>query len=213
MNYAKLRGEMVEHQLLGQGITDTRLLDAFREVERHKFVPEDVRKNAYADHPLPIGEGQTISQPFMVALMTQCLCLKGNEKILEIGMGSGYQAAILSGLAKEIYSLERIASLAEKAGDVLRGLGYTNVTCGVGDGTLGWKEHAPYEGIIVTAAAPKIPDAYIEQLADGGRIVIPLGSSFRQVLTVIEKSRGGLKTSEICGCVFVPLIGKDGWKE
>lgn len=205
---------MVERQLLPRGITDARVLEAFREVERHKFVPEDVLESAYEDHPLPIGEGQTISQPYMVALMTQCLRLRGGlEKILEIGTGSGYQAAILSRLAKEVYSLERIASLAERAEGILKGLGYSNVTCGVGDGTLGWKEHAPYDGIIVTAAAPKIPDAYTGQLAEGGRLVIPLGSSFSQVLTVIEKGPGGLTASEICGCVFVPLLGKEGWKE
>ncbi len=204
---------MVERQLLGRGITDARVLEAFREVERHEFVPEDVRKSAYEDHPLPIGEDQTISQPYMVALMTGCLRLKGDEKILEIGTGSGYQSAILSALAKKVYSLERIASLAERAEGRLKSLGYSNVTCGVGDGTLGWKEHAPYDGIIVTAAAPKIPDAYTGQLAAGGRLVIPLGSSFSQVLTVIEKTPGGLTTSEICGCVFVPLLGKEGWKE
>jgi len=213
MNYAELRRQMVERQLLKRGITDARVLKAFREIERHKFVPEDECGSAYEDHPLPIGEGQTISQPYMVALMTQCLRLRGVEKVLEIGTGSGYQAAILSGLAKEVYSLERIASLAERAGGLLKGLGYSNVTCGVGDGTLGWKEHAPYDGIIVTAAAPKIPDAYTEQLAAGGRLVIPLGSSFSQVLTVIEKGPGGLTASEICGCVFVPLLGKEGWKE
>ncbi len=213
MNYADLRRIMVERQLLPRGITDKRVLESFRKVERHKFVPEDFRENAYEDYPLPIGENQTISQPYMAALMTQCLRLAGTEKILEIGTGSGYQAAILSGLAKEIYSLERISPLAKRAGDLLKNLGYKNVTCGVGDGTLGWKDHAPFDGIIVTAASPKIPGAYTGQLAEGGRIVIPLGPSSSQVLTLIEKGPGGFTSSDICGCVFVPLLGKEGWRE
>ncbi|MGB2706468.1 MAG: protein-L-isoaspartate(D-aspartate) O-methyltransferase [Candidatus Omnitrophota bacterium] len=213
MNYTELRDRMVEQQLKPRDISDRGVLEAFRKVERHKFVPEDMRESAYEDHPLPIGEDQTISQPYMVALMTQCLRLKGSEKVLEIGTGSGYQAAVLATLAKEVYSLERIASLAERAEGVLKVLGYSNVRVGVGDGTLGWKEHAPYDGIIVTAAAPKIPEAYIEQLNEGGRLVIPVGSSFSQILTVIEKGPSGVTASEICGCVFVPLLGKEGWKE
>jgi len=203
---------MVEQQLVTRGISDSRVLEAFRAVPRHEFVPPDFRNSAYEDHPLPIGEDQTISQPYMVALMTQCLGLKGDESILEIGTGSGYQSAILAALAKKVYSLERFASLARRAGEILKELGYQNVEVATGDGTLGWKEHAPYEGIIVTAAAPKIPDAYISQLKTGGRLVIPVGGSFSQILSVVEKGPGGLNTTEVCGCIFVPLVGKEGWK-
>lgn len=204
---------MVEEQLVRRGISDARVLDALRKVERHKFVPVDIIDSAYEDYPLPIGEGQTISQPYMVALMTQCLGLKGGERVLEIGTGSGYQAAVLSVIATEVYSLERIASLADRAQTLLKNLGYDNVRVGVGDGTLGWKEYAPFDGIIVTAAAPKIPEAYIEQLDEGGRLVIPVGSSLGQILTVVEKKSGGVTASEMCGCVFVPLLGKEGWRE
>ncbi|UCD55418.1 MAG: protein-L-isoaspartate(D-aspartate) O-methyltransferase [Candidatus Omnitrophota bacterium] len=213
MNYAALRNRMVEEQLIPRGISDERVLEAFRTVERHMFIPAESRDNAYEDHPLPIGEGQTISQPYMVALMTQCLDLKGNEKILEIGTGSGYQAAILAAIVKEVYSVERVELLAKRAESALKKLGYNNVKIKVGDGTLGWKEHAPYDGIIVTAAAPKIPDAYTEQLNMGGKLVIPMGTMFSQILTVAEKKTDGIQTRDMCGCVFVPLVGKDGWKE
>jgi len=208
-----LRDKMVREQLIARGISDRRALDAFRMVSRHKFVPPDFQNNAYEDHPLPIGEEQTISQPYMVALMTQCLGLKGDEKVLEIGTGSGYQAAILACLAKKVYSMERFAGLAGSAAAILEELGYRNVEMVTGDGTLGWKEHAPYDGIIVTAAAPKIPDAYISQLNGGGKLVIPVGGSFSQILTVAEKRPEGVSTTEVCGCVFVPLVGKEGWKE
>lgn len=213
MNYEALRNKMVEEQIAPRDISDEKVLAAFRKVERHEFVPPDLQDSAYQDHPLPIGEGQTISQPYMVALMTQCLNLKGNEKILEIGTGSGYQAAILAGLAKEVYSVERIESLAKRAKATLKKLGYGNVQIKVADGTLGWKEHAPYDGIIVTAAAPKIPNTYIEQFNVGGRLVIPVGGMFSQILTIVEKKPDGVLTSEICGCVFVPLVGKEGWKK
>lgn len=212
MDYTELRDRMVREQLIPRGISDPRVLDVFRRVERHEFISEKLRESAYADHPLPIGEGQTISQPYIVALMTECLGLKGNEKVLEIGTGSGYQTAVLTSLAKEVYSVERIALLAKFAKANLEKTGYRNVSVRVADGTLGWKEHAPYEGVIVTAAAPKIPQAYIDQLALGGRIVIPVGSRFSQVLTVLEKTAKGNLTSEACGCVFVPLVGRDGWK-
>lgn len=204
---------MVDEQLIPRGISDKKVLDIFRKVERHEFVSPSLHQNAYEDHPLPIGEGQTISQPYMVALMTQCLDLKGNEKILEIGTGSGYQAAILANLAKEVYSVERVASLAKHAFSVLKKLEYDNIKINVSDGTLGWDEYAPYDGIIITAAAPKIPDAYIKQLNAGGKLVIPVGSMFGQVLTVIKKTRDGVFTTEVCGCVFVPLVGKEGWSK
>lgn len=204
---------MVEEQLMPRGISDKRVLEVFRKVPRHEFVPCEFTRNAYEDRPLPIGEGQTISQPYMAALMTECLELKGAEKVLEIGAGSGYQAAILAELAKEVFSVERIESLAETAGNTLRKLGYNNVEIKVGDGTLGWREHAPYDGIMVTAGAPEVPRYLVDQLAEGGRLVIPVGSSFSQVLTVVRKKSGKAEAREVCGCVFVPLIGEAGWKK
>jgi protein-L-isoaspartate(D-aspartate) O-methyltransferase len=213
MNFDILRREMVENQLILRGISDRRVLDAFRRVPRHEFVSEELKNSAYIDSPLPIGEGQTISQPYMVALMTECLCLRGQEKVLEIGTGSGYQAAILAELAKEVYSIERIEVLALRANQILERLGYKNIKIKTGDGTLGWPEFSPYEGIIVTAAAPQIPPPLIEQLKDGGLLVIPLNGRFSQTLTVIEKSKDRLKTQQICSCIFVPMIGKYGWKD
>ncbi len=212
MNLDNLREKMVETQLAFRGIKDERVLEVFRKAPRHQFVPKELEDSAYIDSPLPIGEGQTISQPYMVALMTECLHLKGEEKVLEIGTGSGYQAAILAELAKEVYSIERIESLAIKAKERLEKLGYKNIKIKVDDGTLGWPEFSPYEGIIVTAAAPQIPPPLLEQLKDGGLLVIPLNGRFSQVLTVIEKTKDKLKFKEICGCVFVPMIGEYGWK-
>jgi protein-L-isoaspartate(D-aspartate) O-methyltransferase len=211
--FAKQRREMVEHQIFKRGITDKKILDAFLNVPRHLFVPEDKRDLSYQDFPLPIGWGQTISQPFMVALMTSCLKIKGREKVLEIGTGSGYQAAILSYLGAQVYSIERIPPLAEKAKEVLDSLGY-KVKIKVGDGTLGWEEYAPYDRIIVTAASFDIPRCWIEQLKIKGLIVLPLGNRWQQELVVAEKiSSEELKKETICGCVFVPLIGKYGFKE
>ena len=213
MDYTVLRNKMVEEQLIPRGISDKKVLDTFRTVKRHEFIPPDLQNSAYEDHPLPIGAGQTISQPYMVALMTQCLNLAGSEKILEIGMGSGYQAAILATIAREVYSVERVASLAEGAAATLKRLGYDNVKVKVGDGTLGWEENAPYDSIIVTAAAPKIPDAYIRQLKVGGRLIIPVGGMSSQMLTIIEKKPDGVVSTDVCACVFVPLLGKDGWRK
>ena len=210
-SFFHLREEMVKTQIISRGIKDVRVIEAFLKVPRHKFIPERNIQEAYEDHPLPIGEGQTISQPYMVALMTECLKLKGEEKVLEIGTGSGYQTAILAELAREVYSIERIPSLAEKAKIVLEELGYKNVKIKIGDGTLGWEEYSPYEGIIVTAGSPEIPPPLISQLKENGRLVIPLGDSFSQVLTVVEKVEGKIKQEEICGCIFVPLVGKYGW--
>lgn len=214
MDFDNLRKKMVWEQLVGRGdITDKRVLNAFLKVPRHKFVPAAEQKIAYGDFPLPIGSGQTISQPYMVALMTQCLELKPNEKVLEIGTGSGYQAAILSELSKEVYSVERIAELSEAAQKVLSELGYANIHFKIDDGTLGWKENAAFDAIIVTAGAPKAPEPLLEQLADGGRLVIPIGGSFSQILTVFEKQAGKIKSAEVCGCMFVPLVGKEGWRD
>jgi len=201
---------MVEEQLMPRGIKDQRVLEAFHKVERHKFIPEDLRTSAYGDFPVPIGEGQTISQPYMVALMTECLNLTGQEKVLEIGTGSGYQAAILAELAKEIYTIERFETLAKRAQDTFNTLGHTNIRIKVGDGTLGWQEAGPFDRIIITAASPRIPLPLTEQLKEDGRLILPLGESFSQILTIVEKKKGKLESIEVCGCVFVPLIGKYG---
>lgn len=204
---------MVEEQLIPRGIKDPRVLEAFRKVPRHKFVPEKYLDSAYGDFPLSIGEGQTISQPYMVALMTQCLELSAGAAVLEIGTGSGYQAAILAQLASQVYSVERVAGLTEKAQLRLKDLGCRNIRIKSGDGTMGWPQFAPYDGIIVTAAAPAIPKALLEQLNIGGKLVIPLGGRFSQILTVVNKIKGKIETSKICACVFVPLIGKYSWGE
>ena len=169
----EMRKDMVDTQIAARGITDKRVLAAFGKVPRHKFVPEDFQDAAYSDHPLPIGNGQTISQPYMVALMTEKLALKDGERVLEIGTGSGYKLAILAELAKEVYSIERFENLAEAARAKMEALGYRNVVIRSGDGTLGWEEYAPYDGIVVTAAAPDIPQSLVRQLKQGGKLVIP----------------------------------------
>lgn len=213
MDFKALRNQMVDQQLIPRGIRDEEVLLAFRKVPRHRFVPSQCIASAYGDHPLSIGKGQTISQPYMVALMTECLKLKGTERVLEIGTGSGYQAAILAELAKEVCSVERIEALATHAAETLRDLGYGNIKIKVGDGTLGWKEFSPYNGITVTAASPSIPESLIEQLADEGRIAIPVGGKFSQMLTLVEKIKGKVKTTDVDSCIFVPLIGQYGWED
>ncbi|RJP28839.1 MAG: protein-L-isoaspartate(D-aspartate) O-methyltransferase [Candidatus Omnitrophota bacterium] len=210
MDWEKLRARMVEEQLINRGINNERVLDAFYKVARHEFVPDDVKDSAYADSPLPIGNDQTISQPYMVALMTSCLDLAGDEKILEIGTGSGYQAAILSQLAKEVFTVERIGVLAERATQVFKKLNIDNIKVKIDDGTLGWPENAPFDRIIITAAAPRVPLPLGEQLKEGGRLIIPIGDNFRQTLISFEKIYGALKSTEVCACVFVPLVGKYG---
>ncbi len=213
-DFEMMRNAMVEEQLLPRGISDKKVLEVFRRLPRHEFVSKDFLQSAYNDYPLPIGENQTISQPYMVALMTESLHLTGSERILEVGTGSAYQSAILAELVKEVYSVERFQSLANTAYSILERLGYKNVKIRAGDGTLGWEEFAPYDGIIVTAGAPGIPESLIRQLKDGGRLVIPIGSSgFGQILTLVEKIGNTIRTSEICGCMFVPLIGKEGWNK
>lgn len=203
---------MVEEQLKPRDIKDTEVLDAFQKVERHKFIPKDLASNAYADFPIAIGSGQTISQPYIVALMTECLRLTGQEKVLEIGTGSGYQTAILAELSQEVYSIERFENLAKRAQGLLNELGYTNIKIKVGDGTLGCPEEAPFDRIIITAASPRIPLPLTEQLKDGGKLIIPLGESFSQMLTLFEKKKDKLESTQICSCVFVPLVGKYGLK-
>ncbi len=205
--YDEFRERMVEEQLIPRGITDRRVLDAFYKVPRHLFIDPADRSLAYGDHPLPIGLDQTISQPYIVALMTQALNLKGGEKVLEVGTGSGYQAAILAELAGHVYTIERLAPLAEKTEKLLRELGYTNISIKIGDGSKGWPENAPFDGILVTAAARKIPPILIEQLAPGGKLVIPVGDSWLQELLLLTNEEDGFKKKALCACRFVPLIG------
>jgi protein-L-isoaspartate(D-aspartate) O-methyltransferase len=212
-HFEKLRHYMVQTQLRARGIRDERVLKAFMEIPRHKFVLPEDEDMAYEDHPLPIGFGQTISQPFMVATITEALMLRGDEKVLEVGAGSGYQAAILGKLCREVYAIERIPELAERAKRTLLELGYSNVHIVVGDGTLGLPEHAPYDAIVVSAGAPDIPPTLIEQLADKGRLVIPVGSPYSQILVRVIKDGVRLKHEKICPCVFVPLVGEYGWEE
>ena len=206
---------MVEEQLEQRGINDPRVLEACRSVPRHQFVRAGECKFAYDDRPLPIGCGQTISQPYMVALMTQCLRIKGGEKVLEVGTGSGYQTAILAELCGHVYTMERVGELSRRAQASLGELGYVNIDYHVGDGTLGWPRpgDGPFDGILVAAAAPHVPASLAGQLAEGGRIVIPVGSVSSQVLQVVCKQEGKLNVVENCLCTFVKLIGEDGWHE
>ena len=204
---------MITEQLERRGIRDERVLDAFRSVPREAFVPADAAEGAYEDHPLQIGYEQTISQPYMVGLMTQCLELKGTERELEIGTGSGYQAAILCELAAQVYSIERIAALSERAGLALQYCGYANVHLRVGDGTLGWPDESPFDRIIVTAAAPDVPESLKRQLADGGILVIPVGPVGMQQLMVLRKHAQRTEGESVCDCIFVRLIGKEGYAE
>jgi protein-L-isoaspartate(D-aspartate) O-methyltransferase len=210
--FRRLRQEMVRTQIAERGVRDPRVLEAMLRVPRHLFVPQDLRHRAYEDTPLPIGEGQTISQPYMVAWMTELLEVGDQDRVLEIGTGSGYQAAVLCELAKEVYSVEQNPLLAREAEERLLSLGYTNVHLRVGDGTLGWPEEAPFDGIMVTAGAPSIPQPLLEQLAEGGRLVIPVGSATMQMLTLVRKEDGTYRTTEEGSCIFVPLVGKYGWR-
>lgn len=211
MDFEKAREEMIRYQIKGRGIKDKRVLWAMSIVPREKFVLKENEKEAYLDCPLPIGMGQTISQPYMVALMTQCLSLEGSECILEVGTGSGYQAAILSKLAKMVYTVERLKILADRAEKIFKELEIKNVKVVGRDGTNGLKEYSPYDGIIVTAGAPEIPQSLINQLKERGRIVIPVGNSFSQDLLLGKKEKGKLKIQNYGGCIFVPLLGKYGW--
>ncbi len=212
IDYSKARLKMVEEQIVARGIKDPRVIEAMKKVPRHLFVEEALQGQAYGDHPLPIGEKQTISQPYMVALMTEALLLEGKEKVLEIGTGSGYQAAILAELAEKVFSIERIRSLAIRARELLYRLGYYNFEIKIFDGTLGWVEESPFDAIIVTAGAPEIPQSLIDQLAPGGRLVIPVGDAYVQELIRVTKTGEGLKKEELGGCRFVKLIGKYGWE-
>ena len=213
MAYESERRLMIEYQLRPRGIKDELVLKAMGTVPRHMFVGEDLLSSAYDDCALPIGEGQTISQPYMVALMTELLELEDRGKVLEIGTGSGYQTAVLSMLASEVHTVERIPSIASSAENRLMALGYSNVKIYTADGTIGLSGEAPFDGIIVTAGAPGIPEQYIEQLKPGGRLVIPVGTRYSQVLYQVTKTPDGTREVMSTQCVFVPLIGQDGWEE
>jgi protein-L-isoaspartate(D-aspartate) O-methyltransferase len=212
--YSGPRQQMVETQIVARGVQDRRVINAMLEIPRHLFLDEAFWPQAYDDNPLPIGEKQTISQPYIVALMTETLGLKGTERVLEIGTGSGYQTAVLSRLAEQVYSIERIPGLAKRARKIFDTLKYTNVVVTIGDGTLGWREHAPYDGIIVTAASPRPPKALLDQLGVGGRLVIPIGDEYSQELMIYTREQDNQFTQENRGgCRFVKLIGEQGWKE
>jgi protein-L-isoaspartate(D-aspartate) O-methyltransferase len=206
------RERMVRSQIEARGIVDERVLDAMLTVPRHRFVPPHLEGSAYRDSPLPIGQGQTISQPYIVALMTEMLQLKGHEKVLEVGTGSGYQAAILGQLANEVVTVERIPALAEEASSLLAQLGYTNIRVEVSDGTQGWEADAPYDAIIITAAAPEVPEPVQEQLADGGRLLVPVGPRWTQTLVRVHRAGDQFRIEQSIGVAFVPLIGKHGWQ-
>jgi protein-L-isoaspartate(D-aspartate) O-methyltransferase len=212
-DYRLARERMVKNQLIPRGIRDKRVLEAMKKIHRHLFVEEALLGEAYNDHPLPIGHKQTISQPYIVALMTQALDLTGKERSLEIGTGSGYQAAILAELSEKVYTVERIRPLMEKARSLLYEMGYMNILFKSYDGTLGWEEYAPFDAIIITAGAPKIPEPLLEQLNEGGRMVIPIGDRFSQELVKVTKKKDRYERENLGGCRFVDLIGIHGWDE
>ena len=212
-NFSRARLKMVEEQVISRGIKDPRVIAAMRKVPRHLFVEEALQNQSYSDRPLPIGEKQTISQPYMVAVMTEALQLTGKEKVLEIGAGSGYQTAILAEVARKVFSIERILSLTMKARTLILDLGYANVEITFSDGTQGWVEESPFDAIIVTAGSPDIPQPLVDQLAIGGRLVIPVGDESVQDLIRVTKTEEGVKREDLGGCRFVKLIGKHGWNE
>jgi protein-L-isoaspartate(D-aspartate) O-methyltransferase len=205
---------MIREHLMGRGIRDQAVLQAMREVPREAFIDERILESAYGDHPLPIAEGQTISQPYIVAYMTEALALNSTDRVLEIGTGSGYAAAVLSRIVTTVHTVERLAGLAQSARQRLERLGYTNIVVHEGDGTLGWPEHAPYDAIVVTAGAPNVPQSLREQLAVGGRLVIPVGRSYdlQMLVRVRRVSEHDYRNEELCGVRFVPLIGAAGWR-
>lgn len=210
---SKLRERMVDRQIAARGVRDEKVLAAMRKVPRECFLPSPRGEAAYEDMPLPIGAGQTISQPFVVAYMIECLDLAGGEKVLEIGTGSGYAAGVLAEIAGEVYTIERIPGLAEAAAASLEDLGYDNVHVRCDDGTLGWPEEAPFDGIVVTAGGPEVPEALKYQLTVGGRLVIPVGASkaYQRLVCVTRVSETGFETEDLIGVRFVPLVGEEGW--
>jgi protein-L-isoaspartate(D-aspartate) O-methyltransferase len=211
--FATLRQKMVETQLRARGLRDPRVLAAMGKIPRHLFVAGEYRDSAYEDHPVPIGAGQTVSQPYIVAFMLEALALDGSETVLEVGTGSGYLTALLAELAQQVYSVERIEALAKAAKEMLQELGYLNASLIVGDGSLGLAEHAPFDAIVVSAAAPMIPQPLLEQLRDGGRMVIPVGPADAQELKLVRKQQGHTVIRNLEGCRFVPLLGAQGYGE
>lgn len=212
-HFTQERLRMVQEQIAWRGIRDQRVLAAMRQVPRHRFVPAADRSYAYADGPLPIGEGQTISQPYIVALMSELLLLSGDEVVLEVGTGSGYQAAVLACLARQVHSIERIASLAERARQTLRESGYLNIQVHTGDGSNGLPEYAPYGGILVAASAPEVPEPLLDQLDEEARLVVPVGGRGNQILQVWQKRTGKLEHQDNIPVAFVPLRGEHGWNK
>ena len=212
-DYRLARERMVKNQLIPRGISDQRVLAAMEKIHRHLFVEEALVGEAYNDHPLPIGHKQTISQPYIVALMTEALELTAEDKVLEIGTGSGYQTAILAELARTVCTVERVEPLLEKSRQLLENLGYTNIRFKTSDGTLGWEEFAPYDAIMVTAGAPKIPKPLLDQLTDGGRLIIPIGNRYSQDLIRVKRAKKRFIEENLGGCRFVDLVGNHGWKD
>ncbi|MCK5825963.1 MAG: protein-L-isoaspartate(D-aspartate) O-methyltransferase [Desulfuromusa sp.] len=213
MDYTIARRRMVEQQIVARGVSDQRVIEAMSAVPRHLFVEAGLQSHAYGDAALPIGEKQTISQPYMVAVMTAALELQGSERILEIGTGSGYQTAILSKLVKRVYSIERIAVLAGRARKILDQLQLSNVNIKIGDGTVGWENQAPFSGILVAAGSPDVPQKYLDQLDIGGRLVLPVGDQKQQILVrITRKGKDHFEQEQMMGCRFVPLIGEQGWQ-
>lgn len=211
MDYEVARARMVKEQLIKRGINDERVLKAIGSVPRHIFLDQAFWPRAYGDHPLPIGHNQTISQPYIVALMCQELKLEEGKKILEIGTGSGYQSAVLAVMGYSVYTIERYEELSARAEDIIKRLEITGVHFKVGDGSIGWEEESPFDGIIVTAGAPAVPEDFMEQVITGGKIIIPVGDRVSQRMQIIEKGEKIIEKRDICGCTFVPLVGKQGW--
>jgi protein-L-isoaspartate(D-aspartate) O-methyltransferase len=212
-SYAGQRRKMVEEQLVERGINDLRLLEVVSRVPRHLFAQESLQHRAYGDTPLPIGENQTISQPYIVGAMTEALDLKGEERVLEIGTGSGYQTAIIAELCRQVFTIERLNNLSRKAQNILESLNYMNIVFKMFDGTYGWPDQAPFDAILITASAPEIPGSLVKQLGDGGRLVAPIGEADKQKLVVLTKNGDRVSRRDLGDCKFVPLIGKYGWPQ
>ncbi len=210
--YDRWRDDMVQDQIISRGVTDISVIKAMRKVPRHLFISEALTESAYGDHPLPIGEGQTISQPYIIAEMTQALELKGDERILEIGTGSGYQAAVLAEIVHRVYTIERNNTLFLSTKKLFDRLKYHNIVTKYADGTLGWNQESPFDAIIVTAGGQKVPEPLIKQLSPGGKLIMPVGGSFNQELIIIEKTKTGITSRSLGGCRFVKLVGRHGWK-
>ena len=211
-SYAGQRRKMVEEQLVERGIKDLRVQEAMSRVPRHLFAQESLEHRAYGDTPLPIGENQTLSQPYIVGAMTEALALKGEERVLEIGTGSGYQTAIIAELARQVFTIERLNNLSRKAQKILEGLSYMNIVFKMFDGTYGWPDQAPFDAILITASAQEIPESLIKQLGDGGRLVAPIGEADKQKLVLLTKNKERVSRKDLGDCKFVPLIGKYGWQ-